>query len=685
MRAVVLALLILAAGCGDDIRASITVVTPDEYSYVLTEMATYTSDDIRVVASADVNEGWRIEVIKEAMPLEGYRLEGHPDGVRVFANDVLGVQFGTAAALESLGYRFRHPLEPYIPARPVLTQPDPRIHRPEIRVRGFQYHTLHPMETFFAYWQPSAQHLYEAKRMIDWTVKNKGNFVQWVALDNIITQPIDAPAWKEHTKAIIDYAHSRGVRVGLNIQLFGLSNLQQAFDLVDDLPADPIPPETFLPGGTVDQQIRARLPIITDGLPFDVYDLSFGEFFNADEAAFIESVNLVKAALDDLAPAAEMHAFIHVGASQEVTYMGETLLYYFLVKYADPSIIHDVHSVMFYTLFDTASGAYHADNFFKHRDYLIQQTCLDRKPAYVPETSYWVAFDNSVPMFMPIYVHNRWYDLQQIKEQAGAMCGKNLDNHTLFTTGWEWGYWLHDTTALRASYELPADSNQLLTEELGTDLAPAKDAILELALAQRQYLHEGNLQAYMQGRDGVIDIGDQLGIVSQPDRVTFEDLADGADAAALERDVLTPLAAYIEKLRMLNATIEGAPLDGDSRWTRELRDGFAIDLARAEFVHTNYSAMLAHLRGDAAGAATLYAEAGKLIDDGQAIVTRRHNDLHDPFGRERLTPRVNNATFYQFGYLYMADTLCYWRREHIQVGNLTGIEQRESIEGDCAL
>src|SRR4030095_10796795 len=114
---------------------------------------------------------------------------------------------------------------------------------------------------------------------------------QWVALDDIM-DPARHAEWQVVTPELIDYAHARGVRVGLNIQLFGQSNLQYAFDLSDK---------------SLDE-IAQRLPLVTGELPFDVYDLSFGEFFDADPQAFIDAVNQVRAELRAEAPAAEMHA-----------------------------------------------------------------------------------------------------------------------------------------------------------------------------------------------------------------------------------------------------------------------------------------------------------------------------------------------------------------------------------------
>ena len=50
---------------------------------------------------------------------------------------------------------------------------------------------------------------------------------------------------------------------------------------------------------------------------------------------------------------------------------------------------------------------------------------------------------------------------------------------------------------------------------------------------------------------------------------------------------------------------------------------------------------------------------------------RRDGDLHDTHGK-RLVDETTNQTTYQFGYLYMADTLCYWNRELMQVRSILG-------------
>ncbi len=660
MRAAAFATLLAAlttvttTSCGDDKQGNITIVTEAAWRPVLEDLARLTPyRGLRVADEA--GDGYRIEVVDVAsIPLEGYRLSTEGDVIRVQAHDVLGAQYGVAAALEAFGFRFRHPFEPYTPFVPTLGPIDDAVQQPDIRVRGLQLHTLHPIEGYFAFWEPSAASTSDAHHIIDWVVKNRGNFLQWVPLDNI-TDPAQHAPWKAFTQELISYAHFRGVRVGINIQLFGASNLQNAYDLIDE-PELPVGP-----------QIAARLPAITEDLPFDVYTISFGEFFNAEPAAFIAAINETRAQFRIAAPQAETHALIHVGDEQRLTYMDEDLIYYFLVKYADPSIIHDVHTVMFYNLFEDAGGAYHHDDFGDHRRHLQDRMCAGTPTAYQPETAYWVAFDNSVPQFYPLYVHSRLLDLDMLQRPEGP-CG-TLDQHYLFSTGWEWGYWLNDVTSLRASYKLvsPADA---IAAELAPDLGPAAAALVTRMMeSQQQHVLVERLTGYLVGRDSVIDLGKQLDILSQPDRVEFADIVAGTGRPEIET-MLGDLRAYAADLTTLHAELRALPLP-DNVWARELEDGFAINELRAKFVAATWDATLAHVDGDPAAAAAALADAADLADRARAVVKRRHGDLHDHHGR-RLLDKTANETFYQFGYLMFADNLCYWDRELAQVGGILG-------------
>ena len=128
-------------------------------------------------------------------------------------------------------------------------------------------------------------------------------------------------------------------------------------------------------------------------------------------------------------------------------------------------------------------------------------------------------------------------------------------------------------TALRASYELPASPDELIAEQYAPDLGPdVAGLITSLINAQREWLHLGRLVAYISGRDGVIDLGDSINILSQPDRIQFGELVASGDTAAFRADVWRPLAAYASRVEGLRARLEAYTLP-DTRWARELRAG----------------------------------------------------------------------------------------------------------------
>lgn len=587
---------------------------------------------------------------------ECYRLDPIEGGVQVTSGGLLGAQYGVAHALELLGFRFYHPWHTRAPDEPAVPASDAAfgaMQAPQMRTRGLHLHTIHPTEAYYAFWEPGDANLAEARRVIAWIVVNRGNYVQWVAMDNITSSAADQAAWKPHTQAIVDHARAHGLRVGLAIQLFGASNLQQGFDLVDS------------EDGATREEIEGRYPAILDGITWDNINLSFGEFFGEGPEPFIAAVDLAHAILQEQAPATEMATTVHVGADQRIEYMGEDLIYYFLVKFANEAIIPWIHSVMFYNLYEDAGGAYHHDAFDEHRAYLLDRLRAGGRVGYFPETAYWVAFDNSVPAYVPLYVRSRWLDLARLREDADAEGIDRLQEHVLFSSGWEWGFWQNDYASLRMSWQLPAAWEDLFRAMLDAELA---EPAIELAKLQHEYLLEGRLAAYLAGRDVYMDVGRDLDIVSQPDRPALDEVAalDEAGRTAFEADVLTPLAAFAAAVGALRTEVDG--LDRNDRWYRELADGVAVVHVRLQYIRAIY--MAAFEWGASGDPGQWPGLADELLAEGRAIVERRHADLHSPTP-ENLIYVTTNATLYQFGYLKQAHELCYWERERAQMRRLT--------------
>jgi len=103
-----------------------------------------------------------------------------------------------------------------------------------------------------------------------------------------------------------------------------------------------------------------------------------------------------------------------------------------------------LHSVMCYSVSEPKAPVYGNVNqrFVLER---AKQENSRRETWYWPESAYWVAFDNSVPLFLLPYLDARWGDMETM-ERIGVA------NHLTFSSGWEWGYWLIDWSIARWSW-----------------------------------------------------------------------------------------------------------------------------------------------------------------------------------------------------------------------------------------
>lgn len=674
-RAALLSLLVLT-GCKVK-EAGLTILVTAEDEALFREGLAFIGDErihAKVVTNPEQDlasrEGVVVAVSSSTACGECYRLEGSGTLIQVRGGGALGRQYGLWHALEALGYRFPHPRYTKIPgdftAAPASALG--RDYAPEVKKRrGLHLHTLHPIEGLYDFWLPGPENLEGGKRTIDFVIKNRGNYIQWCALDDIMRTPTLLPAWQEHTKALTDFAHAHGVHTGAALQLFGSGNLQNAFDLIDDTTVDPVP------------EMERRLHVLLDGTGFDTLNLSFGEFFGAEPARFVAEVDSAYAAMQRVQPGVELTATIHVGNfdNLRVDYMGQRQLYYFLVRYANPAIVPWVHTTMFFNLYEDTGLAYLHDQFDEHRAYLEGRLAEGKPVGYFPESAYWIAFDINIPVFLPLYVRSRHLDLER-----SAAVGQ-LDDHVLFSSGWEWGYWLTDASTLRMNYTRPAAWHETVADLYGgwgATGATAADLIRRLGEAQHRALIVERLAAYVAGRDQIIDAGDRLGIFSQPDRPEFSELL--ADTPAAREDfrvrVVAKLKVHADELAALAAEADALP--SDDPVMAELKDGVQVTAARVRFIHAVYAATLAYaVNGTDDG---FIAAAETELAKAKETVARRRKALWDRDPKRILRNNVN-PTFYQYGYLREGDTLCFWERERAQVRNAV-LQAGQSVPG-CVL
>ncbi len=676
MKKLLLPLLVLLAACPAADDGNVVVFVTAEDDALVREGLAFIGDarvSTKVVSKpADMlgtRNGATIVVTSDARCDECFRLGGAGVKLTVQGGGALGRQYGVWQAMEALGFRFTHPWYTHKPTQFTSAPADVlnRDFEPSVKKRrGLHLHTLHPTESLADFWVPGDANLEGAKRTVDFLIKNRGNYLQWCALDDIVKTPSLAAGWTAHTRAITDFAHARGVKTGIALQLFGQSNLQNAFDLIDDETGDPVP------------ELERRLHVLLDGAGFDALNLSFGEFFGAEPERFVREVDATFAAMQRVQPGVEVMATIHVGNydNLRVTYMNERLLYYFLVKYANPAIVHWVHTTMFYNLYDDAGLAYLHEEFDEHRAYLEERLAAGQPVGYFPESAYWVAFDINVPVFTPVYVKSRHTDLQRLT---------GLDDHVLFSSGWEWGYWLTDAATMRMTYSRANEWDAVVKDIYGgwgETGAQAASLISRMGEMQHRALIVERLAAYVAGRDQIIDAGDRLGIFSQPDRPEFSELVamTPAQREDFRARVVVKLKTHADELTALAAEVDALSL-GDDRVLLELRDGARVTAARVRFIHGLYSAALAFAEGQPAAA--LLAGADADLEVAKGVVAARRRGLWDPDRLSLVAATQVNATFYQYGYLREADTLCFWVRERAQARNL--IERRSELVPGCVL
>ncbi|HSQ64683.1 MAG TPA: hypothetical protein VLM85_15775, partial [Polyangiaceae bacterium] len=518
-----------------------------------------------------------------------------------------------------------------------------------------QLHTLHPIEYFHVFNEPSDEHLAEAKRFVDWLVKTGQNYFQWTELATV-----DWDSWRPYAQSIVDYAHSRGVRVGAVVQIWGGASLQNNYVLVKT--ADGWQSQ-------MDAQLDKMMTVSWDAL-----ELALGEFISADPQVVIDWLNHAVEHVDGAHPGVEVDVQNHVGnyPNLYVQYQGQPVYYYHLPQFADPRLGQSVHTLSLFDLYRDW-GTYKEPDFHFQHDYILREL-PSRRVTYFPESAYWISADDDVPLFLPEYIHARWLDVSTLTSEVRGLGLPPLEGHLTFSSGHEWNYWLTDYLTAKMLWEPSQPLSYFLDRytsafgSCGADIGSALSSFLDL---QTHYLFDERLLAYVQGENGTVDEGYLLGYETHPKRVAFEDVLamSDQDRASFERTVVGELAAMADAMDPLEKSVAARCRGADATiasFCDELWDGMEIDVLRARHTVALYRAVL-DLAAHADGSRDL-AEARALTGVAAKVVARR--EPHYRFPLHDLVDAYPNATAYSFGYLRQAHTLCYWTRQEIQVQTL---------------
>lgn len=654
---------------------------------------------------------------RDALPFEAYRVKAKRRGpgtllvadgrpAEEHAHGNLGLHHGIYAALEQLGFAFLHPLAPTRPQGIAIPLPTLDLtESPRWKERTIHLHTQHPLELteLLQGWGPGgpndaagwAAMKPEWDSFLEWLVANRQNGAEWFLLwADSWSAFADSTTRITRIKELVDRGHAFGLAIGLDAPIaFGQ---QHSYRLLRTS------------GGTLAAElaeIRGRLDYVL-GAGFDFLGIESGtsEFTAPQPDRMLAWMNEVAAYADTRWHA---KAFIKVHCSTGQTAAGQIdpttgrdVNFNFLPRLADARLGVLPHTVQHYGLTDPAPTYGNTD--FAYIRTFLRQEAGSRPTVWYPETAYWVSFDVDVPLFLPLYAERRLHDLRLLASDEdarlmgrGAHVGAHMDGQLVFSSGWEWGYWLNDVIAARSAWnprrDLADDTQayrQLLRPVLsvfGTAAADVETWIVDVTKAEQALLIEGrvngvpptdidqrNGQAYLQGSETWDDVNDLavnsgLGplVRTQPDKLGLVDMRTPGHGGPGYSAEVEPLLAEMELTFATLSTraealrtripVNAKPLFDD------LADAMKMTALRAQQVHGLYDYVDGYWDTPNAQRRARLQTARDALDAAIPLVRRREAAYRVPVAR--IAGWRNNPTAYEYGYLWTVHSLMYWWRD----------------------
>jgi hypothetical protein len=630
-------------------------------------------------------------------------VNGNPKKDKPHGN--LGVSHGVYAALEELGFGFLHPLAPTVPAQVAIPQVAlDRTETPRWDKRTIHLHTQHPLEltemlqgmgTGSALDKPSFEALLpEWDRFLEWCVANGENGVEWFLLwASSFSAFADSDERIARLGTLVSRAHDFGIDAGVDAPI--AFQQQHSFRLL----------RTQGQLANEIAEIDTRLDwLMKAGWDFLGIEAGTSEFTHPTPDRMLAWMNEVAKHLDEKHGGTRAFIKVHCSTGQPADgYVdpdtGKTIGFNQLPMFADARLGVLPHTVEAYGLTDPAP-TYGNTDFGYMREFLKKQAG-SRPVAFYPESAYWVSVDIDTPLFLPIYADRRLSDLRLLAGDednglmgTGAHKGAHMDGQMVFSSGWEWGYWLNDVVAARAAWN-PHTEATSQEAALRTSLAPvarmfgAAQAdvtqwLVDVVTAEQALLIDGKVAgkkpssvvmknglAYISGFDTWDDVsktaaGAGAAQMTQPDRLGLVDLRNplhGGPGYTAEVDPLltemeTTFATLAARGDALRAKIPAA--------SRELFDDLAdaMDMTalRAKQVHGLYDYVDGYW--DTAKSVRLprLQSARDALDAAAKVVKAREPRYRVP--ADRIAGWRPNPTAYAFGYLWSVRSLYYfWRDE----------------------
>ena len=488
----------------------------------------------------------------------------------------LGRQYAVYEWLHRLGVRFFHPEQEFVPAAPAWPEAPLELKiTPDFTYRSVSLHLTHPLELGDAFRLHEEEHLEEGARYIDWQIKNLGSY--------------------GHSGVGTGDLSEHGLRRGFpKSEGFALHGVQQGDRPIIE-PDDPRSEEA-----QIEAAIRERMGDPAGDYP-ELFQFTFNpsEFTTLPAADIIRQLTFITNFITETYPRTKIYATNHGTAQEPLEDYG--VRFFDLPQFAPPELGVKIHTLMFYDLLRPAPGIYGNESFRFLFDYMVQEY-QTRSLWYYPESSWWLTFDNGVPLYLPITIQARGLDLKAIS----FMLDGKLDGHRVFGSGHEWGYWQNEYCSFRmAAFLRQGYSWRDCLRDITWPMGPVAGAqVFDVLLSaidvqERDLIYEVDVLRYLAGTDPETELAAAAGIEFHPLPPTPQAIASWDEARVA--DWLRRVGPMLERtandyealVARLDAVEAEVPAAGQP-WFDEIRDGMAINGARARHQLLAYRALVRH-------------------------------------------------------------------------------------------
>lgn len=595
--------------------------------------------------------------------------------VRIESSSQLGVAYGLYELLNDFGVQFYHAKETYVPLNTdhELTKKYQSEFNatPSYASRGFHQHTQHPIVWSDFLLDPKDEYKTYISEYFRFLLRNRQNAFQWHFL-----KTVDFANWKEYGKWIVEEGHKHGIKIGMVLSF--ADQQQNNYKLVENM-AENLDLEARKAEHA--KQIKEGLDKFYD-LGLDYISFQFGTT-EMTKVTDEETLNWFTAAVEwlntkDNKP--EFYAWIHTPGDLKQE-DGETPFFHLPLK-AESEIGLHVHTTMFYDLKHPAPVYNNTD--FHHHLACFTEAEAERELVYFPESAWWLGFDNTLPLFLPITNYSRAYDIQQAIPEA--MGERVLDGHITFTTGIEWNYWMFDHFLTKVTWD-----NNYTWQDYAEDISKAYGDYAETVdnsivdITERQvsdlYDSDGKIFYYLAGESSYDEIGAMTGLAARSVKIPYNKVYEYTE----EQYNLWYDGDYTNLLDMekfYNAEAEKFADVTDDTEDSLLYEYVQAVRTTAKRLNHNvllYGAVIDAREDNETDAYDKLAKAQEISQWVKDTAAKMADKVYRyPF--ELIGQPKESLTAYQFGYLYETQTAYFWTRRDEQLKELLDLVFDKIVE-----